>query len=117
MKLIDLLVYAMEDTIFPNSCYSSCQPSCYWNHWNILPKERAGCISLCLSYCDVLLSCRKNELYKPSLELEKQLKVASRKSYIDQAKEIIENSQKRDADVERMLERILKDTKGASVSE
>lgn len=50
---------------------------------------------------------RKDELSELSKELEKQPKVASRKSYIDRVKEITKNSRKQDTD----LERILKDTR------
>ncbi|KAF3453274.1 hypothetical protein FNV43_RR03714 [Rhamnella rubrinervis] len=50
---------------------------------------------------------REDELSKLSLELEKQPKLASRKSYIERIKEITKNSRKQDADIER----ILKDTR------
>ena len=56
-------------------------------------------------YC--LPLCREDELSKLSLELEKQPKLASRKSYIERIKEITKNSRKQDADIER----ILKDTR------
>ncbi|KAH7545420.1 hypothetical protein FEM48_Zijuj01G0092000 [Ziziphus jujuba var. spinosa] len=50
---------------------------------------------------------REDELSKLSTDLEKQPKVASRKSYIERIKEITKNSRKQDADIER----ILKDTR------
>lgn len=50
---------------------------------------------------------REDELSKISTDLEKQPKVASRKSYIERIKEITKNSRKQDADIER----ILKDTR------
>ncbi|KAL5803807.1 hypothetical protein ACOSQ3_030607 [Xanthoceras sorbifolium] len=51
---------------------------------------------------------RDNELAKLSADLEKQPKVASRRSYIERVKEITKNSRKQDADIER----ILKETRG-----
>lgn len=50
---------------------------------------------------------REEEHLKLSADLEKQQKVASRKSYTDRIKEITKNSRKQDADIER----ILKDTR------
>lgn len=50
---------------------------------------------------------REDELSKLSRDLEKQPKLASRKSYIERIKEITKNSRKQDADIER----ILKDTR------
>ncbi|KAK7301899.1 hypothetical protein RJT34_12776 [Clitoria ternatea] len=50
---------------------------------------------------------REEEHLKLSADLEKQQKVASRKSYTDRIKEITKNNWKQDADIER----ILKDTR------
>lgn len=50
---------------------------------------------------------REDELSELSRDLEKQPKLASRKSYIERIKEITKNSRKQDADIER----ILKDTR------
>ncbi|CAL0309737.1 unnamed protein product [Lupinus luteus] len=46
---------------------------------------------------------REEEHSKLSTDLEKQQKVASRKSYTDRIKEITKNSRKQDADIERIL--------------
>ncbi|KAJ0047034.1 hypothetical protein Pint_03758 [Pistacia integerrima] len=46
---------------------------------------------------------REDEYSKLSAELEKQPKVASRRSYIERVKEITKNSRKQDADIERIL--------------
>lgn len=59
------------------------------------------------NYCGFLPCFREDELSKLSTDLEKQPKVASRKSYIERIKEITKNSRKQDADIER----ILKDTR------
>lgn len=72
-----------------------------------LAEERALRIPCCMPVFNHLLECRKDELSELSKELEKQPKVASRKSYIDRVKEITKNSRKQDTD----LERILKDTR------
>ncbi|KAM1806090.1 hypothetical protein ACFX11_029275 [Malus domestica] len=50
---------------------------------------------------------REEELSKLSTDLEKQPKLASRKSYIERGKEITKNSRKQEADIEQ----ILKDTR------
>ena len=60
-----------------------------------------------IAYSYFLLSCREDELSKLSSDLEKQPKLASRKSYIDRIKEITKNSGKQNADIEN----ILKDTR------
>lgn len=63
---------------------------------------------------DVLSSSslyREEEHLKLSADLEKQQKVASRKSYTNRIKEIAKNTQKQDADIER----ILKDTRKIQV--
>lgn len=54
---------------------------------------------------------REEEHLKLSADLEKQRKVASRKSYTDRIKEITKNSRKQDADIER----ILKDTRAVQL--
>lgn len=46
---------------------------------------------------------REDEYSKLSADLEMQLKVASRRSYIERIKEITKNSRKVDADIERIL--------------
>ncbi|KAK0600521.1 hypothetical protein LWI29_015820 [Acer saccharum] len=46
---------------------------------------------------------RDNELAKLTADLEKQPKVASRRSNIERVKEITKNSRKQDADIERIL--------------
>ncbi|KAE9591053.1 hypothetical protein Lal_00021509 [Lupinus albus] len=46
---------------------------------------------------------REEEHAKLATDLEKQQKVASRKSYTDRIKEITKNSRKQDADIERIL--------------
>lgn len=46
---------------------------------------------------------RDEEYSKLSVDLEKQPKVASRKSYVERIKEITKNSGKQDADIERIL--------------
>ncbi|KAF6153822.1 hypothetical protein GIB67_001055 [Kingdonia uniflora] len=53
----------------------------------------------------VILEIRKREkeISKLSTELEKQPKVASRRSYIQRITEITKNSRKQDADIERIL--------------
>lgn len=50
---------------------------------------------------------REEELSKLSADLEKQPKLASRRSYIQRIEEITKNSRKQDIDIER----ILKDTR------
>lgn len=65
------------------------------------------CIFCCLLNCYFSLLCRKDELSELSKELEKQPKVASRKSHIDRVKEITKNSRKQETDIEK----ILKDTR------
>ncbi|CAJ1963844.1 unnamed protein product [Sphenostylis stenocarpa] len=50
---------------------------------------------------------REEEPFKLSADLEKQQKIASRKSYTDRIKEITKNSRKQDIDIDR----ILKDTR------